>query len=97
MKPKHQYQYLKEVAEKFNISVSEHNFCISGIQVKSGLCIVKGQKKFIMDKHKPIYDKIEILATCLANFPLDDVYLKPDIRELLDKFNKKQVQGKFNF
>ena len=79
------YQHLKEVAEKVEISVSEQNLRATGVNAKSGLCRVKGKQVFIMDKHLPIRQKIETLAECLREVPLDDIYLVPAVRNYLEQ------------
>ncbi|MBL7180290.1 MAG: hypothetical protein ISS67_05605 [Desulfobacterales bacterium] len=86
MKPEQIYQALKELAEKLNISVSEQNLRQTGVKAKSGLCKLKGQLHFIMDKHKSIYEKNELLAACLSKMPHEDIYVVPAVREFLDKF-----------
>lgn len=89
MKPDQLYQELKNLAERLQITVSEQNLKISGIRVKSGLCAVKGQKVFIMDKHKSVHEKIRILAEQLADTPHEDLYIIPAVRDLLDKCANK--------
>jgi hypothetical protein len=86
MKPDQIYQELIDLAERLQITVSEQNLRTAGIRVKSGLCTVKGQNLFIMDKHKSIHKKIKILATELAGMPHEDLYIIPAVRELLDKY-----------
>ena len=86
MKPEQIYQALKELAEKLNINVSEQNLRQSGVKAQSGLCKVKGQQCFIMDKHKTIHEKNELLAACLSQMPHEDIYVVPAVRELLYKF-----------
>lgn len=88
MKFEQTYNALKEIAEKLNITVSEQNFRPTGIKVKSGLCTIKGEEFFIMDKHKKIREKTEILAESLLTFPIDDIYIVPAIRDYLDKIEK---------
>jgi hypothetical protein len=83
MNPNQLYQDLKELAEKLDISVLEHNLRKSGIKVKSGLCEVKGKKLFIMDKHNSINEKTEILLSCIRKMPHEDIYIIPYLRELL--------------
>ena len=85
MKPEQIYQELKELAEKLNIHVSEENFRQTRIKAQSGLCQVKGQKRFIMDKHKSIHEKIELLVDCLSKMPHEEMYIVPAVRELLRK------------
>ncbi|MGD9199492.1 MAG: hypothetical protein PVH97_14470 [Desulfobacterales bacterium] len=41
-----------------------------------------------MDKHKSVHDKIRLLATQLAAIPHDDLYIKPAVRELLEKYSQ---------
>ncbi len=90
MKVEQLYHSLKELAEKFGITVSEQNFRNAGIRVKSGLCTVKGQQMFIMDKHKSLRIKMDILASCLGEMPIDDIYIVPAVRDLLDKYRPKK-------
>ena len=89
MKPDQLYQELKDLAERIHITVSEENLKTSGIKVKSGLCTVKGKQIFIMDKHKSVHKKIRILAEQLATMPLEDLYIIPAVRDLLNKAGKK--------
>jgi hypothetical protein len=89
MKPDQLYQELKDLAERMQITVSEQNLKTSGVKVQSGLCSVKGQNLFIMDKHKSIHKKIGILAAQLAMMPHEDLYIIPAVRELLEKYAEK--------
>ncbi len=86
MKPDQFYQELIDLAERMQITVSEQNLKVSGIKVRSGLCTVKGQKLFVMDKHKSVHKKIKILAIQLAQIPHDEIYIIPAVRELLEKY-----------
>ncbi len=85
MKPEQIYQELIDLAERLEITVSEQNLRKTGVKAKSGLCKVKGKYLFIMDKHKSIHKKIDLLSENLATIPHDNVYIKPAVRELLDK------------
>jgi len=86
MKPEQIYQELRELAEKLNIDVAEQNLRQTRVKAQSGLCKVKGQQRFIMDKHKSVRDKIEILAECLAQMPHEDMFVVPAVRELLNTY-----------
>ena len=89
MKPESLYQELIELAEKLQISVSEQNLRNTGIKVKSGLCKVKGQYVFIMDKHKPFKKKAQILARCLSQMEHEGIYVVPAVREVLSHYSDK--------
>jgi hypothetical protein len=88
MKPEQIYHELKELAEKFEITVSEQNFRKSGIKTKSGFCIVGAHKRFIIDKHLRIYKKIDALGEYLSKLPHEDIYIVPAVREVLSKYEK---------
>jgi hypothetical protein len=88
MKPAQIYQALKELADKLGITVSEQNFRVTAIKARSGLCVVKGQQLFLMDKHKSIHRKIEMLAECLAQLPHENEYVVPAVREVLEKHGR---------
>ena len=85
MNPTQLYQQLKNLAAKLDISVAEQNLRVTGVNAKSGLCIVKEQKIFIMDKHLTVREKNEVLADCLRNLSIDDIYVVPAVRKYLDK------------
>ncbi len=90
MKPEQIYQELKDLAERLGIAVSEQSFRNTGIKVTSGLCKVKGQDLLIIDKHKSVHKKIQIMASHLTRVPHETVFIVPAIRELLEKHGAKK-------
>ena len=92
MKPEALYRELVDLAEKLQIQVSEQNLRLAGIKVQSGLCKVKGQQIFIMDKHKPHKKKAKILAKCLSGMAHEEIYVVPAVRELLNRYSEKLPQ-----
>ncbi len=85
MKPDQLYHNLKETAEKIGITVKEHNFRNAGIHVSSGLCKIREEQFFIMDKRLSVREKIETLTECLKEMNLEDVYVTPAVRDFLKK------------
>ena len=79
------YQHLIEIASKLGITVSEQNFRITSVNALSGLCQIKDEPVFIMDKHLATPEKIELLAACLRSMPMDDIYIVPAVRDYLDR------------
>ena len=88
MKPDQIYQALKELAEKLEVTVSEQNLRSTGVRARSGLCKIKGKYVFVMDKHKAVSKKIDLLAECLSRMPHEDIYILPAVRERLDLYPK---------
>ena len=89
MRPEQIYQELKDLAEKLDITVSEQNFRITGLPVKSGFCVIKGKMHCIIDKNINLHKKISVLAETLAGFPHENLYLVPAVRDLLNRYARK--------
>jgi hypothetical protein len=85
MKPDYIYNELIQLANKLGTPVSEHNFRTAGIHVRSGYCKVHGKNLFIIDKHLKLSKKVEILADFLSTQPIDDIFVVPALRELLER------------
>lgn len=78
------YQHLKELAEKLGITVVEQSFKNAGVPVKSGFCIVKDKKQFIMDRNIGLFSKNKLLIEFLKAQPLDQVFIPPAVREAIE-------------
>lgn len=92
MKNEEIYHNLKEISEKVGIEVTEKNLQIPGLRAKSGLCTVEGKKMFIMDKRKTIKEKVDILGDCICQLEIDEIYIIPKMREILDKYKSKYIK-----
>ena len=88
MKIEQLYQELKDLAEKLDVIVSEQNFRNAGVRVQSGLCKVKNKKYCIIDKHLRLNRKVDALAECLSLLPHESVFVRPAVRERLERFEK---------
>jgi len=94
MKSEQIYQHLLDVAEKVHIHVSEENLRRSGgVTAKSGLCRVHGKDIFIMDKKATVREKVSLLAACLAQWTLDDIYIVPTVRDVIATHQKNRSAG----
>ena len=56
--------------------------------VKGGLCRLKGEYLIIVDSDATAKDKIKALSEAVNHFNIDSVYIRPAIRELLDKVRR---------
>lgn len=77
---------LEEAAQKKSIRVSYENF--GGELGAGGLCKVKGEWRLIVDKRATPSERVAMVAGALAGFPLEDLYLAPEVRELVEKVRK---------
>lgn len=85
MKQTQIYQHLVETAGKLDIRVTEQNLRVTGVNAKSGLCRIRGESVFIMDKRLSVNAKITLLAECLRQMPLEEIYIMPAVRKILDR------------
>lgn len=85
MKPEKMYQELKLLAEKLGLQVSEQNFRKTGVHVNSGICKVKDQDHCLIDKHLKLKQKVEVLAECIVELPIESVYVVPAVRDYLEQ------------
>jgi uncharacterized protein YlxP (DUF503 family) len=83
MKQDQIYQELVELLEKFDVTVSEQNFKATHTKTKGGFCIVKNEKRFIIDKALKLNRKIDMLIDYIRTLPHEDMYVVPMIRDLL--------------
>jgi hypothetical protein len=60
------------------------------VKVVGGLCLLRGEYLLIINSKTATMDKINTLATALKHFDLDQIYLRPVLRELLDKIPKQR-------
>ncbi|MBI9074453.1 MAG: hypothetical protein JEZ02_03500 [Desulfatibacillum sp.] len=80
---------LKGLAEKIGIKVTEQVLKSPGIHVRSGLCKVRGEDRFILDRKLNLGDKVELLADCLCLQDTNGVFLVPQLRDLLVKHRRR--------
>ena len=65
-----------------------HKFDIKIIQDKGNFngdsCILFADNVVVINKHKPLEQRLHILAKCFIKMNLDNVYIKPVLRDLID-------------
>lgn len=77
---------LKTVATHLGFEVREEKLLREvGYRVRSGSCRVREAHVILLDRGLPPAAQIDVLVDELAGRPLDDVYLSPVARRLLDR------------
>ena len=77
---------LLDLAEKLRIEV--RCVCLQGRG--AGLCTLHGRKVLFVDSDASLADQIDQTAAAIASIgPFDDLYLLPQIRQLIDKYRKQ--------
>ena len=57
------------------------------LEGRGGLCKYGGKTYLIVNRSLSVQERIHLLSRALSRFPLDDVFLRPQVRELLEKKN----------
>lgn len=78
MKARRTYSELKDIFEKlgYKIILDNGNF-------NSGYCIFENEKTIVINKNKPYENRVKVLSEILSSIKLDNIYIKPYIRELI--------------
>jgi len=78
---------LEELAERFGIQIRYEPIKQDEdlVKVVGGLCLLRGEYVLIIDSKAAVIDKIRTFVEALRHFDLEQIYIKPFLRELLDK------------
>jgi len=79
--------YLEELAERLEILVRDENINIEESSCVGGLCRVEGKYILILNAKATVSEKIQVMVKALQQFDLNDIYVKPVLRELLEGNN----------
>ncbi|UCF56135.1 MAG: hypothetical protein JSW15_08520 [Deltaproteobacteria bacterium] len=77
---------LEELAHSLGIEIRYEPIKKEGSFYPGGLCQIKGEYVLILNSAATVRDKIQTLARAVNRFDLSQVYLRPGLREFLDKF-----------
>lgn len=78
---------LEEAAEKLGMKVRYEKGNFAG-----GYCLLKESKLLVINSRNSHDKRIVVLAKCLKEIGIDDVYLKPHIRELIEKESRRKMK-----
>ena len=81
---------LEELACSLGIEIRNEPIRKESSFSPGGLCRFKGDYLLIFNTKATKDDRIEALAQALTRFDLDQVYLRPGLREFLDKYREKR-------
>jgi hypothetical protein len=83
---------LEELAERFDVKIRYEAIRQDedAVFVAGGLCLLKGEYVLIVNSRATVRERIHTLATALKHFDLDEVYIRPALRELLDRIPEQE-------
>ena len=81
-------QSLIELAEKLSVRVIFKNLKDDEFVIKSGMCSIKGDTLIIIDSRVSLEEKVKTLCKELKKFNLDNIFISPAIRDILQGQNE---------
>lgn len=72
-------QALEEAVRQLGVAVRHERGNFRG-----GLCTIEDETVVVLNKRRPLESHLAILAEALRALPVDDVYLRPAVRDALD-------------
>ena len=76
------YNEFEDLAVKLGMRIIKGKGDFNG-----GACILKDEKIIVVNKIKPMEQKLKILASCFNKIGLEDVYIIPALRKLIEESN----------
>ncbi len=77
---------LEGLADQLGIQIRYEKIVEEELTSAGGLCRLKGECFIIINSGATTKDKIQALVKALKNFDLNDVYMRPALRELIEGF-----------
>lgn len=85
---------LKTLAERLGLKVREEILLREvGYHPRSGTCLVRGEEVLFVDRSLPVGDRVAVLVGELRRRDLQDVYVSPALRRLLEDRNTDESPG----
>jgi len=81
---KNKIEDLKSAAEKLAIEIKIADLNDQEFHIQSGYCKVDGKNLILLDINLTIHEQAEIILQTLKNFDLNNIYVAPWIRELVE-------------
>jgi hypothetical protein len=83
---------LEELVEKFGVQIRHEAIRQDedSVRVIGGLCLLRGKYVLIINSRATVRDKIWTLAIALKQFDHDQIYIRPVLRELLERIPEQR-------
>jgi len=81
---------LQTVLEKLGVSFELQNLDDDEINIKGGFCEVKKRRRMILDKRTTRNDRIKRILEFLRQENLENIFIPPRIRELIERNEDRQ-------
>jgi len=80
-------QEFESLAERLDVQVSRADLQGS----PGGFCVIRGERRLILDQTLDIRTQVEFFARELARLPLEEIFMPPRVRDTIDSYREAQV------
>ncbi|MBL0332576.1 MAG: hypothetical protein IPP65_07050 [Chlorobi bacterium] len=80
------YQELKLIAEQLGFKIRLEIGDFDG-----GICVVKEKEVLVLNKRHMLTKRISVLVNSLVDMNLDSIFVKPAIRDYIEKESSKKI------
>ena len=80
------YAEFELLAEKLDLKIIKDKGNFIG-----GICIIKDEKVIVVNKMKPLEQRLRVLANSFLSYNLDDIYMVPALRAYIEQFRSLRI------
>tara|TARA_B100001996_G_C18446740_1_gene510598 strand:- start:119 stop:379 length:261 start_codon:yes stop_codon:yes gene_type:complete len=80
------YAEFEFLAEKLDMKIIKDKGNFTG-----GICIIKDEKVIVVNKMKPLEQRLRVLANSFLAYNLDDIYMVPALRAYIEQFRSLRI------
>ena len=82
MKPDQLYEELDQILTKLGVEIREDPID-ERVNSRGGLCNIKGRTLLIVNRNLTLPEKNELIIQSIQSFDLENIYLKPYVRNII--------------
>ena len=86
------YNEMLEIAKKIGITVRKDNG-----KFKGGTCIINDKDVIVINNSIPIEARTSMLAKCLSKYSINNVFMKPQLRDYIDNSTENKQDNEIQF
>ena len=87
--------YLEELAGRASMTVRYVSLEDPEFDMMSGSCVLKGEHTLLIDRSLQAGDRIKIILCELARVDITDLYIRPAVRDLIERAAGDRDQKRF--
>lgn len=83
---------MEALAERLGVKISYEQFTGEGMSA-GGLCKLHGTWRVLIDRRLIPNERLGVLAEALSGFDLEEHFLSPSLRQMMDRIRKQKEAG----